>query len=123
MQIENGHSKYSEPAILSGGLSVVCKASETYRKLAAEYKVDGFVENIAGTEQVTDQVKKLITCLKGKTLSKKEILVALDMKHRPTLEQEYIKPALELGLIEMTQPDSPKSPTQKYRLTEKGKGL
>lgn len=53
---------------------------------------------------------------------KKEILVALDMKHRPTLEQNYIKPALELGLIEMTQPDSPRSPTQKYRLTEKGIG-
>lgn len=124
-------SSLPEPAILSGGLSVVCKASETYRKLAAEYKVYGFVENVAGTEQVTDQVsvqvtdqvKKLITCLKGKTLSKKEILVALDMKHRPTLEQEYIKPALELGLIEMSQPDSPRSPTQKYRLTEKGKGL
>lgn len=33
--------------------SVVCKASETYRKLAAEHKVDGFVGNVAGTEQVT----------------------------------------------------------------------
>lgn len=44
------------------------------------------------------------------------------MKHRPTLEQDYIKLALDLGLIEMTQPDSPRSPTQKYRLTEKGIG-
>lgn len=103
--------------------SVVCKASETYRKLAAEYKVDGFVENVTGTEQVTDQVNKLITCLKGKTLSKKEILVSLDLKHRPTLEQDYINPALELGLIEMTQPNSPRSPSQKYRLTEKGKNM
>ena len=25
--------------------------------------------------------------------------------------------------IEMTQPDSPNSPTQKYQLTQKGKGL
>lgn len=108
-----------EPTVLTGGLSVVCNASEIYRKLAAEYKVDGFVEEAVNTEQV----KKLITCLKEKTLSKKEILVALDMKHRPTLEQDYIKPALELGLIEMTQPDSPRSPTQKYRLAEKGKGL
>lgn len=100
-------------------------------KIADIFFKCGFVENVAGTEQVTDQVsvqvtdqvKKLITCLKGKTLSKKEILVALDMKHRPTLEQDYIKPALELGLIEMTQPDSPRSPTQKYRLTKKGKSL
>lgn len=104
---------------MTGGLSVVCKASEVYRKLAAEYKVDELVGNVAGTDKVTNQVKKL----KGKTLLKKEILVALDMKHRPTLEQDYIKPALNLGLIEMTQSDSPRSPTQKYRLTEKCKSL
>jgi len=32
----------------------------------------------------------------------------------------YIIPGLESGVIEMTQPDSPKSPTQRYRLTSKG---
>ena len=93
------------------------------KSASSNNKVDEFVKNVAGSDQVTEQVKKLITCLKEKTLSKKEILVALDMKHRPTLEQDYIKPALELGLIEMTQPDSPRSPTQKYRLTKKGKSL
>jgi ATP-dependent DNA helicase RecG len=35
----------------------------------------------------------------------------------------YLEPALALNLIEMTQPDSPKSPTQKYRLTAKGRQL
>ena len=43
------------------------------------------------------------------------------MRHRPTLAQDYIQPALEQGFIEMTQPDSPTSPTQKYKLTQKGK--
>jgi len=28
---------------------------------------------------------------------------------------------MDAGLFEMTQPKSPKSPTQKYRLTAKGK--
>jgi hypothetical protein len=32
--------------------------------------------------------------------------------------QRYLSPALSAGLIEMTQPDSPKSPTLKYRLTQ-----
>ena len=48
-----------------------------------------------------------------------EILKELGLKHRPTLMNDYIKPALALGLIEMTQPDSPKSPTQKYKVRGK----
>ena len=59
---------------------------------------------------------RLVECLKEKPLSVKEILIALNLKHRPTLMQDYIKPALEHGFIAMTQPDSPKSPTQKYKL-------
>jgi ATP-dependent DNA helicase RecG len=31
----------------------------------------------------------------------------------------YLEPALSAGFIETTQPDSPRSPTQKYRLTAK----
>ena len=80
----------------------------------------GVVESCASTEQVTEQVKRLVLCLNEESLSVKEIWEALKLKHRPTLAQDYIKPALELGFIEMTQPDSPRSPTQKYRLTEKG---
>ncbi|MGP1577548.1 MAG: AlbA family DNA-binding domain-containing protein [Treponema sp.] len=68
------------------------------------------------TEQVTEQVKKLVECLKACPLSTKEILQKIGLKHRPTLMNDYIKPALALGLIEMTQPDSPKSPTQKYKV-------
>ena len=29
-------------------------------------------------------------------------------------------PVLKIGLVEMTQPDSPRSPTQRYRLTAWG---
>ena len=72
------------------------------------------------TEQVAPQVIRLLRVLEETGLSTKEILGKLDLRHRPTLVSDYIKPAIELGLIEMTQPDSPKSPTQKYRLTEKG---
>ena len=30
---------------------------------------------------------------------------------------------IEAGFVELTQPDSPRSPTQKYRLTENGRAL
>ena len=68
------------------------------------------------TVQVTEQVEKLLECLNSGPLSVKEILQRLNLKHRPSLMENYINPALEMNLIEMTQPDSPRSPTQKYRI-------
>ena len=47
----------------------------------------------------------------------------LGLKHGPTFRANYLGPALSSGLAGMTQPDSPRSPTQKYRLTEKGQRL
>lgn len=74
------------------------------------------------TDHVTDHVKQLINELNGE-MSRDEIIERLKLKHNPTFRQNYLLPALEAGLIEMTQPDSPKSPKQKYRLTDKGKRL
>ena len=48
---------------------------------------------------------------------------AVGLKDRVTFARNYLEPALVESFIEMTQPDSPTSPTQKYRLTEKGKGV
>lgn len=51
----------------------------------------------------------------------KRLLASLSLSHRPTFIQNYLQPALDMKLVEMTQPDSPRSPTQKYRLTPQGK--
>ena len=44
------------------------------------------------------------------------------MKHLADsfLRDLYIKPAIDMGLVEMTDPDSPNSPHQKYKRTEMG---
>jgi hypothetical protein len=44
----------------------------------------------------------------------------LKLSHAPSFRKNYLSPALEAKWIERTQPDSPKSPTQGYRLTPKG---
>ena len=75
----------------------------------------------AQTEQVTEQVKKLLIALVNEPLNIKELLNVLNLKHRPHFIQDYLTPAIHLGLVEYTQPNSPKSPTQKYKLTAKGK--
>lgn len=74
------------------------------------------------TPHVTTQVEQLIRVLDTELL-RQEILGLLGLKSRKHLAQAYLKPALEAGLIEMTQPESPRSPTQKYRLTPQGQQL
>lgn len=46
---------------------------------------------------------------------------ALNLKDRSYFRAAYLNPALEHVLIEMTQPDSPRSPNQTYRLTSLGR--
>ncbi|NLN73246.1 MAG: transcriptional regulator, partial [Bacteroidales bacterium] len=71
------------------------------------------------TPQVTPQVKELILAVNGE-LNRSEIQEILEITDRKYLREQYLHPALDLQLIEMTQPHSPNSPTQKYRLTKKG---
>ena len=71
------------------------------------------------TDQVTDQVERLMSALGSETLSTKELLERLGLKHRPTFSNNYLRPALELGLIEMTVPDKPNSSKQQYRAVKR----
>ena len=81
-------------------------------------------------EQVREQVNmevpkgvaRLLKVLKGE-MSVLDMMVALKLGGRRNFLEKYLTPSIELGLVEMTQPNSPRSPTQKYRLTAKGKKL
>ncbi|MCL1940308.1 MAG: hypothetical protein FWG09_00090 [Synergistaceae bacterium] len=64
---------------------------------------------------MTEQVERLVAALGKETLSAKELLERLGLKHRQSFSNSYLRPALELGLIEMTAPDKPNSSKQKYR--------
>ncbi|MBQ2625022.1 MAG: putative DNA binding domain-containing protein [Kiritimatiellae bacterium] len=75
--------------------------------------------NPTSSLQVTLQVNRLISIIKG-DMPRSAIMDALSLKDRVTFTEDYLRPAMRLGLIELTQPDSPRSPTQKYRLTAKG---
>ena len=52
-------------------------------------------------------------------MNKEQRMSVLNLKDPKYFRQRYLSPALSAGLIEMTQPDSARSPTQKYRLTQK----
>ena len=61
--------------------------------------------------------------LKEWELNRGLLMVMLKLHDRKSFGKNYLQSALEQDLIEMTQPDSPKSPTQKYRLTNAVKHL
>ena len=66
-------------------------------------------------DQASDQVKKLLSVIGSKTLSAVELMELLELKHRPTFRKNYLHPALDSGLIEMTLPQTPNARNQKYR--------
>lgn len=72
------------------------------------------------TPQVTPQVEQLLkVCVHP--FSRQEIQKKLGIKDREYFRKNYLKPALDAGLIERTIPETPRSKFQKYRLTQAGK--
>lgn len=75
-------------------------------------------------DHVSDQVARLLVLLKrSPALKAGELMQQLALVHRPTFRNNYLRPALAAGLIEMTDPASPRSPVQKYRLTLRGQAV
>ena len=83
------------------------------------------VREILITDQVSDQVSDQVAVLIGKIghqeFGANELMQALGLSHRPTFRNNYLNPALKDGWIERTSPKSHRSPTQKYRLSARGR--
>ena len=72
------------------------------------------------TGEVTDEVLLLLAGMKGE-MKRREMQAALGLKHEDHFREAYLVPALKLGGIEMTLPDTPRSSAQRYRITQLGK--
>ena len=79
--------------------------------------------------QVSEQVKMLIHSTSSKKLSVDEILEVYKLLYKQVYKSKWyfkkhtIQPALIDSYVEMTYPDNPNHPKQKYRLTAKGIAL
>ena len=71
------------------------------------------------TGEVTGEVERLLRAMHGE-MSRQQIQEALALRHEDHFRNAYLKPALTLGVIEMTLPDKPRSSNQRYRLTALG---
>ena len=65
-------------------------------------------------EQVTEQVEKLMAVITEEPKSANELMELVGMKHKLTFRDNYLKPAVRLGLVLMTVPNKPRSSKQKY---------
>lgn len=74
----------------------------------------------ASIPQVTPQVQELLNAFTGDH-SRTELRDNLKLSDRENFRINYLVPAIENDLVELTIPDKPKSSKQQYRLTEKGK--
>lgn len=111
----------ADPELVEGDVfRIVIKVPEFGERKSSETQQVEAHDDTQLTGEVTGEVKKLLSVLSGE-MKRKEMQQELGLKHEDHFRDQYLVPALHAGVIEMTQPDSPKSPTQKYRLTEKGK--
>jgi Fic family protein len=92
-----------------------------------EFMLNAILESLRETiksdqdsDHDSDQVKKLLKIFDRNPLSASDLMQKIDLSHRPTFRKNYLNPAINKGLIEMTIPDKPNSRLQKYRITPKG---
>jgi Fic family protein len=72
-------------------------------------------ESVRVSVQDNQNVGKLLAALGSRTLSASELMQRVGQKSRDGFRRNWLKPALELGVIEQTIPDKPNSKNQKYR--------
>lgn len=92
-----------------------------------EFMLSALLESLMETDQVSDQVsdqvKQLLRIFDRDPLSASELMQRLHLSHRPTFRKNYLQPAMEASLLEMTIPDKSNSRLQKYRVTRRGAEL
>lgn len=72
---------------------------------------------LGSTPDTTPKIQRLLNILDGE-MSVREMMAAMGFASRDKFLKNYLSPALKAGLVVMTDPDSPKSPKQKYKKTK-----
>jgi len=72
-------------------------------------------------KNIPEAIERLLLAFNHRTLKANDLMEDLGLIHRGTFRKNYLDVAINLGLVELTQPRSPRSPTQKYRLSPTGK--
>ena len=104
--------KCPEPQFMANGFFTATFWPTTQRV----HGVRGEVGTKLGLSQ--DQVQILTHCESERSLI--EIMALFQRANRTKFRDQYIRPLLEAGLLEMAIPDKPRSSKQRYRTTDQG---
>ena len=63
---------------------------------------------------ISNQIRALMSVIETYPMSAVELMEKLGLKSRVAFRKNYIQPALEAGLIAMTDPDTPTNRNQRY---------
>ena len=110
---------------------VISQSEDWTKEIRRSQKIDQEVEQLSfiyddnndnmilGTKEglSQDHLKILKNC-KNES-SAVELMEILNRTNKSKFKNAIINPLIENGFFELTNPDKPKSPTQKYRLTNK----
>ena len=83
-------------------------------------QIDRILENISlqmneENEQFSETVRKMLEIMEYDTpYTRKTLMEKLGLKSRDGFRRNYLQPALEMNLIQMTLPDKPNSRNQRY---------
>ena len=84
-------------------LNVIKKAMLRLAKDTREYQ-----------NHIDNRIKALMSVIRPYPMSAAELMEKLGLKSRVTFRKNYLNPALEAGLIAMTNPDAPTNRNQRY---------
>jgi len=109
---------------------VISKSEDWTKEIRRSQKISQEVEQLSftyynndnmilGTKEglSQDHLKILKNCKSESSAI--ELMEILNRTNKSKFKNAIINPLIENGLFELTNPDKPKSPTQKYRLTNK----
>ena len=109
---------------------VISKSEDWTKEIRRSQKISQEVEQLSftyydndnmilGTKEglSQDHLKILKNCKSESSAI--ELMEILNRTDKSKFKNAIINPLIENGLFELTNPDKPKSPTQKYRLTNK----
>lgn len=72
---------------------------------------------------VSDGVRRLVAAIGNEERSANELMTIIGLKDRKNFVEYSLAPAIHADLVQMKFPDSPRHPSQRYLLTDKGLAL